>query len=66
VKTRKIIAALVAAFMFVAASAVPAQAAKKPAKTYNFKVTGTVSGAAGKDCTFGCRYRASLGFAINC
>lgn len=47
-KTRKIIAVLVAAFMFVAASAVPAQAAKKPAKTYNFKVTGTVSGAAGK------------------
>jgi hypothetical protein len=48
VKTRKIIAALVAAFMVVAASAVPAQAAKKPAKTYNFKVTGTISGATGK------------------
>ena len=47
-KTRKIIAALVAAFMVVAASASPAQAAKKPAKTYNFKVTGTISGAAGK------------------
>ena len=47
-KIRKIIAALVAAFMLVAASAIPAQAAKKPAKTYNFKVTGTVSGAAGK------------------
>jgi len=48
VKTRKIIAALVAAFMVIAASASPAQAAKKPAKTYNFKVTGTISGAAGK------------------
>jgi type IV secretory pathway VirB2 component (pilin) len=48
VKTRKIIAALVAAFMVIAASAAPAQAAKKPAKTYNFKVTGTISGAAGK------------------
>ena len=47
-KTRKIIAALVAAFMVIAASASPAQAAKKPAKTYNFKVTGTISGAAGK------------------
>ena len=47
-KTRKITAALVAAFMVVAASASPAQAAKKPAKTYNFKVTGTISGAAGK------------------
>ena len=34
--------------MVVAASASPAQAAKKPAKTYNFKVTGTISGAAGK------------------
>jgi len=34
--------------MVIAASASPAQAAKKPAKTYNFKVTGTISGAAGK------------------
>jgi hypothetical protein len=47
VKTRKIIAALVAVFMFVAASAIPAQAAKAP-KTYKFKVTGTISGANGK------------------
>ncbi len=46
-KTRKIVAALVAAFMFVGASALPAQAAKAP-KTYKFKVTGTITNATGK------------------
>jgi hypothetical protein len=35
------------AFLVLGASALPAQAAKAP-KTYNFKVTGTISGANGK------------------
>ena len=42
-KTRKILAALVAAFMFVAASALPAQAAG-----VKYQVSGKISGAKGK------------------
>ena len=44
---RKLLAAVMAAFLVLGASALPAQAAKAP-KTYNFKVTGTISGANGK------------------
>lgn len=44
---RRLLAAVMAAFLALGASALPAQAAKAP-KTYNFKVTGTISGANGK------------------
>jgi hypothetical protein len=44
---RKLLATVMAAFLVLGASALPAQAAKAP-KTYNFKVTGTISGASGK------------------
>jgi len=44
---RKLLAAVMATFLVLGASALPAQAAKAP-KTYNFKVTGTISGANGK------------------
>ncbi|MEY3606441.1 MAG: hypothetical protein RL289_621, partial [Actinomycetota bacterium] len=37
---RKLLATVMAAFLVLGASALPAQAAKAP-KTYNFKVTGT-------------------------
>jgi hypothetical protein len=45
--SRKLLAAAMSAFLVLGASALPAQAAKAP-KTYNFKVTGTISGANGK------------------
>jgi len=44
---RKLLAAVMATFLLLGVSALPAQAAKAP-KTYNFKVTGTISGANGK------------------
>ena len=44
---RRLLAAFMAAFLVLGASALPAQAAKAP-KSYNFKVTGTISGANGK------------------
>lgn len=44
---RKTLAASLAAFLVFGVGVIPAQAAKAP-KTYNFKVTGTISGANGK------------------
>jgi hypothetical protein len=46
-KTRKFLSGILATALVLGVSALPAQAAKAP-KTYNFKVTGTISGANGK------------------